>query len=70
MLDVASFQLAIEDIVLTKKLSYMEAILLFCSDHELEPDDIRTVMSPNLRDKLYMSAQDDGYIQKTARLPL
>ena len=48
----------------------MEAILLFCSDHELEPDDIRTVMSPNLRDKLYMSAQDDGYIQKTARLPL
>lgn len=70
MLDQITFQTEIESLVQEKRLSYMDAILSFCSDNELEPEDIKSVMSPYLTDMLYQSAQEEGFMLKTARLPL
>jgi hypothetical protein len=49
----------------------MDAILIYCSDHELEPEDVRKFISKTLKDKVTVNAQDLHYLPKTtAELPV
>ena len=34
------------------KLTYMEALMQVCEDHEIEPEDLAKLVSGNLRDRL------------------
>jgi predicted RNA-binding protein with PUA-like domain len=65
------FSKIIEDIVRNKQLNYMDAVLHYCSEHELEPEDIRKFVSKTLKDKIAVNAQDLHYLPKTtAELPV
>jgi len=65
------FSKIIEDIVLDKSVTHMDAILLYCDEHELEPEDVRKFISKTLKDKVTVNAQDLHYLPKTtAELPV
>ena len=65
------FSKIIEDIVRDKQVTHMDAILLYCENHELEPEDIRKFISKTLKDKVTVNAQDLHYLPKTtAELPV
>ena len=65
------FSKIIEDIVLDKAVKHMDAILLQCTEHELEPEDVKKFVSKTLKDKVTVNAQDLHYLPKTtAELPV
>lgn len=65
------FSKIIEEIVLDKTVTHMDAILLYCENHELEPEDVKKFVSKTLKDKVTVNAQDLHYLPKTtAELPV
>lgn len=66
----ASFQLKIEELVREKRVSYMDAVLLFCHENDLEPSDISKVVSSNLKEKIRDDAVSDGLMKRTSQLPI
>jgi len=64
------FSLVIERLVREKELNYMDAILYYCEEHQLEPEDIRKYVSRTLKEKVEVTAQELNYLPKTAVLPI
>jgi hypothetical protein len=65
------FSNIVEGIVREKQVNYMDAILIYCEKHELEPEDIRKFVSKTLKEKVALNAQDLHYLPKTtAELPV
>jgi hypothetical protein len=65
------FSKIIEDIVKDKKINYMDAILDYCTQHELEPEDVKKFVSKTLKEKVAINAQDLNYLPRTtAELPV
>lgn len=65
------FSKIIEDIVKDKSITHMDAVLLYCDNHELEPEDVKKFVSKTLKDKITVNAQDLNYLPKTtAELPV
>lgn len=64
------FSKLIEDIVNEKRVNYMDAVLIYCDEHQLEPDDIKKFVSKTLKDKIAVSAQEMNYLPKVNQLPL
>lgn len=48
------FSLYIEGIVNNTDFTYTEAILNFCEENMLEPEDVKVLVSKSLKDKLYI----------------
>ena len=64
------FALQIEKIASKKKITHMEAVLDYCREKEIEPDQITHLINRNLKDKIKMNAQDLNFLPKTATLPV
>lgn len=58
------FSKYIEEIVRDTKLTYMEAVLKYCSDNFLEPDDIKKMLSKPLIEKIKNDMVDENMIPK------
>ena len=67
---MAKFSEQIEQIVLKKKMDYMEAILHFCEENNLEPDEVTKFISSNLKSKIEMNAIESGYLPRKSTLPV
>jgi hypothetical protein len=64
------FSLKIENLVQSKKtLSYMDAVLFFCEEHDIDPSTVANLISKSIKDKITVEAQNLNYIPKTGRLP-
>lgn len=50
------FSKLIENTVCEKAIGYMEAILLLCDKHNIDPEDVRKFVSPIIKDKLEAEA--------------
>ena len=64
------FALQIEKIASKKKITHMEAVLDYCREKEIEPDQITHLINRNLKDKIKMNAQDLNFLPSTAKLPV
>ena len=64
------FALQIEKRASKKKITHMEAVLDYCNEKEIEPDQITHLINRNLKDKIKMNAQDLNFLPKTATLPV
>ena len=62
------FSLYIENIVREKKMSYMDAVLDYCKQNFLEPDDISSLINKSLKDKIEMDFRELNYLPKQATL--
>ncbi len=65
------FSLQIEKIVQEKKgISYMDAILKYCEENELDPGTVAPMITKTLKDKITIEAQNLNYLPKTGQLPV
>jgi len=65
------FSLEIEKIVQEKKgISYMDAILKYCEENELDPGTVAPMLTKALKDEVTIEAQNLNYIPKTGQLPV
>ena len=64
------FALVIEKQASKKKISHMDAVLDYCSEKEIEPDQITHLINRNLKEKIKMNAQDLNFLPSTAKLPV
>jgi len=65
------FAMLVEDNVSNLSLSYMEAILMVCTDREIDPIDIKKLISPVIKDKLEAECVELRLIEgSTGQLPV
>jgi hypothetical protein len=62
------FSLYIEQVVREKKLSYMDAVLDYCKENFLEPQDVAKLINKSLKDKIEMNFRELNYLPKQAQL--
>ena len=67
-LSKSKFSKMIEEAVVQKRLSYMDAILDICDKNDIEPEDVRKFVSPIIKDKLEAEAMSLNLLPKTNSL--
>ena len=64
------FSLYIERLVKEKRISHMDAVLIYCKENFIEPEDIKKLINKSLRDKIKVNATELNYFPKPATLDL
>ena len=64
------FTLTIENIVKEKSITHMDAVLWYCEQESLEPDDLGTLISKGLKEKIEANARELNFLPKQAQLPI
>ena len=62
------FSIIIEDLVNTKNLTYLEAIIHYCEQEGLEADTITRWIDKGMREKIQYDAEELNYLPKTSSL--
>lgn len=62
------FSLHIEQIVQDRKINYMDAVLEYCKENYLEPQDVAKLINKSLKDKIEMNFRELNYLPKQAQL--
>ena len=62
------FSMFIESIVKEKNISHMDAVLKYCADNFLEPEDIAKLVNKSLKEKISLNMQALNFLPKKAQL--
>jgi hypothetical protein len=62
------FSLHIEQIAANSKMNYMDAVLQYCKENYLEPEDVAKLINKSLKDKIEMDFRELNYLPKQAQL--
>lgn len=63
----AKFSVEVEKIVKDSNLNYIEAVIQFCEDKNIEIDGINKLISKPLKEKLKYDAQRLNFMKRTSR---
>ena len=66
--DSNSFSIYIEQTARERKCSHVDAILEYCKENFIDPEDIKSLINKSLKEKMKMDFQETGYLPKTAQL--
>lgn len=69
-LNESNFQVMIEELVVSRRLSHLDAMLTYCEENHVDPEDLVSVVSTNLKDKIRMDAMESGSMKQTSVLPI
>ena len=66
------FSLKIEEIVKQKRCSYMDAVVLFCDENEIDTSTIKPLISKSLKEKIKLEAIDLKLLKEksSGKLPI
>ena len=64
------FSLLIEQMVIDKKITYMDACLEYCKEKEIEPNSVGRLVNKALKQKIQMEAEALHFLPKTNSLPV
>jgi hypothetical protein len=62
------FSLLIEQIVKEKRINHMDAVLEYCKQNYLEPEDVKSLINKSLKEKIEMNFREMNYLPKQAQL--
>lgn len=70
--EMANFSFEIEKLVQDKKISYMDAVILYCEAKNLEVEVAAKLISSTLKSKIKIEAEELNFLPKsnTAKLPI
>jgi hypothetical protein len=68
-MNAKEFTKIIEELVRTKKLSYIDAIVYYCDENEIDTSTVNTIITKSIKDKIRVEAENLNYLPKTSRLP-
>jgi hypothetical protein len=69
-MNASKFSLEIEKIVIEENVNYIEAIVLFCEENNMEVESVTKLISKPLKEKLKRDAIDLNFMKKTTRAKL
>tara|TARA_R110002153_G_scaffold61021_1_gene164712 strand:+ start:182 stop:409 length:228 start_codon:yes stop_codon:yes gene_type:complete len=64
----SEFSKLVEKAVLENKLGYMDAVLMVCDDHGIDPEDVRKFVSAPIQEKIEGEAMRLNLIPRTNEL--
>jgi len=64
------FSIHIEEQVRSLNISYMEAIITYCNEQDIDVERIAGLISSSLKDKIQLEAEELNMIKRGGRLPL
>lgn len=64
------FSLYIEKTAKEKRMTHMDAVLQYCKDNFLEPEDVVSLINKSLKDKIEMDFRDANMLPKQATLDI
>tara|TARA_B100000902_G_scaffold191728_1_gene183235 strand:- start:1461 stop:1682 length:222 start_codon:yes stop_codon:yes gene_type:complete len=66
------FTTAVEQLVIDKHLTYIDAIIHFCQQNHLEPDSVKGLITPPLKEKIKAEAVGLRFLKEesNAKLPI
>ena len=73
MIDVLNrekFSQIVERTVIEKRLSYMDAIVWWCEENEFDIQDVNKLISPLIKEKIKVEAENLNFLPKSSRLPI
>jgi len=72
LLNSKKFGLIIEDIVKKKRVSYMEAVLKYCEENEIDTGTVSSLINKSLKEKIQIEAENLNFLEKsnTSKLPI
>ena len=66
--DSKSFSLYIEQKARENNCSYVDAILVYCKENFIDPEEIKSLINKSLKDKIEMDFRELNYLPKQAQL--
>ena len=60
----------IEEMVIEKNVTYMDACLEYCKDNNVEPESLGRLINKALKQKIQVEAEILNFFKKTSTLPL
>lgn len=64
------FALYIDEMVSRMQLSYMEAIVKYCTDVDIDIEAVSSLINPKLKEKIRLEAEENKLIKPIGRLPI
>jgi hypothetical protein len=64
------FSLYIEERVMRESIGYMDAIIQYCGEIDIDVESISKLINQSLKDKVQIEAEDGNYFKKRGKLPL
>ena len=64
------FGIIIEKLVKEKNMSYMDAVIHYCEENDIDLQHINKLISNPLKEKISVEAQKLNFLPKTGALPL
>lgn len=64
------FGIIIEKLVKEKNMSYMDAVIHYCEENDIDLQHINKLISKPLKEKISVEAQKLNFLPKTGALPL
>jgi len=64
------FSLYIEERVMRESIGYMDAIIQYCGELDIDVESISKLINQSLKDKVQIEAEDGNYFKKRGKLPL
>jgi len=72
LMNSKKFSLIIEGIVKEKKITYMDAVISYCENNDIDPSSIGPLVNKSLKEKIKEEAEKLNLVEKssTAVLPI
>jgi hypothetical protein len=64
------FSLYIEERVIREKIGYMDAVISYCTEVDIDIESISKLINQSLRDKIRTEAEEQNFLKKRGKLPL
>lgn len=64
------FSLYIEEKVIKEKIGYMDAVISYCGEVDIDIESISKLVNQSLRDKIRTEAEEQNFLKKRGKLPL
>lgn len=64
------FSLYIEERVSKEKIGYMEAVISYCNEIDIDVESVAKLINQSLKDKIQNEAEENNFMRKGAKLPI
>ena len=64
------FSLYIEERVAKESIGYMDAIIQYCGEVDIDVESISKLINQSLKDRVQLEAEEGNYFKKRGKLPL
>lgn len=70
ILSTQKFSLLIEDFVKQKRCSYMDAVVLYCQENEIEIETAARLINTKIKEQIEVEAIELNFLPKVNKLPI